>query len=648
LRLNQRTIEEVKSKIDIVDVIGDFVQLKKVGQSFRALSPFTNEKTPSFYVSPSKEIFKCFSSGKGGDAISFLMEYEGLSYIDSIKYLADKYGVEIIEEEMSEEEVQAQNERESLFIVLNFAKDYFQDLLWNNEEGKSIGLTYFKERGFNEEIIKRFELGFSLDSWDHLTQTASEKAYSLDLFEKAGLIVKKENVKADQGKGIYDRFRGRVIFPIQNLSGKSIGFGARTLKSEKNHDGKPRKEPKYLNSPESEVYHKSRILYGLFQAKQAMRQEENVYLVEGYTDVISLHLSGVHNVVSSSGTSLTQDQIRLIKRFSQTVTVLFDGDPAGVKASLRGINLILEEDLNVKAVMLPEGEDPDSYSRQLGTTAFQEFLKDSSLDFITFKTNLFLEEAKKDPIKKAETIKDIVESIALIPDPIKRSVYTKQCSEMLEIDESVLLSEQNKYLIRRKRGVSQKEELPPSFPPPVIEEKKKSETQDVIWLQEKESIRLLINYGFNEIEEKFHLHDYLLSELEDIEFTTPIYREILEIFKRELKNEKVIDSKYFLENGSNEVKQEVINLISEKYSVSDRWKDHYDIYIPKEQEILKAVIFTNILRLKFRVIRKLIKENLDQLTSTLGEKETAEVQKTHSELKQSEMEIAKLLGNVAV
>ncbi|MCK5281490.1 MAG: DNA primase, partial [Cyclobacteriaceae bacterium] len=372
MSVSQTTIDEIKSRIDIIDVISDFVTLKRTGQHYKGKSPFSDEKTPSFIVFPRNQNFKDFSSGKQGDAISFIMEYDGLSYIEAIKYLAKKYGIEIVEEEQSPEAVLKQNERESLFIILNYAKDYFKKTLFETEEGKSIGLTYFKERGFTEETIQKFELGYSLDQWNALETEAKSKGYNPDLLEKAGLIIRKEESQ-------YDRFRGRVIFPIHNSTGKAIAFGARILKNVKN-------QPKYLNSPETDVYHKSDVLYGLFQSGRAIRQMDNCFLVEGYTDVISLHQHGVENVVSSSGTSLTENQIKLIHRHTENITVLFDGDDAGIRASLRGIDMILQQGMNVKAVVFPGGEDPDSYSRKLGALDFQQFLKENAEDFIHFKT----------------------------------------------------------------------------------------------------------------------------------------------------------------------------------------------------------------------------------------------------------------------
>ena len=632
------TIEEVKNKADIVEVVGDFVTLKRSGSSYKALSPFTNEKTPSFYVVPSKGIFKDFSSGKGGDAITFIREIDGLSYIEAIKFLAQKYGIEIIEEEQSDEAIEAQNKRESLFIVLGFARDFFVDTLWNHEEGKSIGLSYFKERGFTEDSIKDFELGYSMEAWDGLLKAAEQKGYSKELLEEAGLIISKEDKS-------YDRFRNRVIFPIHNLTGKVIAFGARILTKEK-------KQPKYLNSPETELYNKSKILYGIFFAKKEIRKKDNCFLVEGYTDVISMHQTGIHNVVSSSGTALTEDQIKLIRRYTENVTIIFDGDQAGIKASIRGIDMLLAGGLNVKAVALPDGEGPDSYARQLGTSAFTHFIEEESQDIIQFKTRLFMEEAQGDPVKKAAMIKDIVVSITKIDDPVKRTVYIKECSYLMGIDEAVLVAEQNKILLsERKKPGQETRPFEPLVDMP-LEEDDKLEGIDilkVIEFQEKESIRVLVNYGKNTIKgqevEDESLIKYFLAEVEEIKFTNPIYYEILEIFKERLKAGEIIDGDYLLQHGSEQIKKTVVEFMTNKYELSENWEKKYKIHIPKENEILRDVTYTNILRLKFRIIQHLIHEESQKL------KEASDSDLDHyldeiSELKKIEMDIAKILGNV--
>jgi DNA primase len=643
--ISPATIDEIKNRMDIVDVVGDYLTLKRSGSSYKALSPFTNEKTASFYVVPSKGIFKDFSSGKGGDCITFVMEVDGLSYLEALKYLAKKYGVEIIEEEQSDEAQEAQNKRDSLYILLNFAKESYQELLWESEEGKSIGLSYFKERGFTDESIKDFELGYTLSEWDHLLKAATAKGYRQELLEEAGLIVVKE-----EGK-VYDRFRNRVIFPIHNVSGKVVAFGARML-------GKDKKQPKYINSPETELYNKSRILYGLFQAKQDIRKEDNVYLVEGYTDVISMHQTGIKNVVSSSGTALTEEQIKLLKRYTENVTVIFDGDAAGIKASIRGIDMLLEGGLNVRAVALPEGEDPDSYAKQLGTSAFSHYIESESQDIIRFKTKLFLADAKDDPVKKAGLIKDIVRSITKIDDPVKRTVYLKECSDLLGISEAVLVAEQNKILIQQNRdkgkaGYQPGENLTPQdLLVAQPEEPEELDIMKVIELQEKESIRVLVNYGKSHITNHElvdeDLISYFLSEIEEIQFTNPVYKSILDIFKEKLLEGVIIDGDYLIQHGSEEIKREVVNLMTSKHEVSENWEKKFQIYIPKEEEQLKDVTYSNILRLKFRIVQHLIEEENRKLKETTNEDDIDILLDEINGLKKIEMSLAEFLGNVTV
>ena len=641
--IDNRTIEEVKQRLDIVEVIGDFIQLKKAGANYKALSPFVDEKTPSFFVSPSKEIFKCFSSGKGGDAISFVMEYDGLSYLEAIKYIAEKYGIEIIEQEQSDEQLEAQNERDSIFIALNFAKEYYHDILINNSEGQSIGLSYFKERGYDRNTIEKFGLGYSLEAWDGFLKAATDKSYSEDILDKAGLIIKKEDGK------VYDRFRSRVIFPIHNLTGKPIAFGARTLRTDK-------KVPKYVNSPESQVYHKSDVLYGMHLAKRSIRDQDNCFLVEGYTDVISLHLSGIENVVASSGTALTENQIKLIKRYTNNITVLYDGDPAGIRASLRGIDMILEKDMNVRCVVFPEGEDPDSYSKKLGSAAFGQYLNENTTDFIRFKAKLLTQEASNDPIKKAETIKNIVESISIIPDPVKRSVYVKETSELLAIEESVLLAEQNKILIKKRKDKSRKAESDTEEQLMSSEgfvQPKKDETgltkHQIVELQEKETIRLLYTYGSDQFEEEEHIYDFILAELEELDFKTPIYREMLQLFRDELEKGNVINAEYLIHEAPEHIKNEAVDMISEKYLLSKEWEDKYEILVPDERANLDKMVVGNILRLKFRVLQHMIDEKSDEMkkqSTEISHKEVEKVIEQFHLLKQAEMQIAKQLGIV--
>ena len=429
--ITQKTIGEIFETAKIEEVVGDFVNLRRRGVNMIGLCPFHNEKTPSFTVSPNKGIYKCFGCGKGGNSVNFMMEHEQFSYPEALRYLAKKYGIKVDEKQLTPEQDLERQRKDSLFIINDFAVDYYHKNLMSSDIGKSVGLSYFKQRGFREDTIKKFQLGFAFDKNDHLTLTMVNKGYNLDLLKEVGLTSK-------YGR---DFFRNRVQFPIHNLSGKVIGFGGRILVTDK-------KQPKYLNSPETDIYNKSRVLYGIYFAKKAIRKEDNCFLVEGYTDVISLSQAGIENVVSSSGTSLTVGQIQLIKRNTPNITILYDGDAAGIKAALRGLDLVLEQDMNVKVVLLPEGEDPDSFVQSVGTEQFKKYIKEKSADFILFKTNLLLAETANDPIKRAALIKDIVGSIARIPDPIKRSVYVRECASLMEISEQILVDEANKEVMR--------------------------------------------------------------------------------------------------------------------------------------------------------------------------------------------------------
>ncbi len=632
--ISQKSIEEIKSHIDIVDVIGDFVTLKKSGTNYKSLSPFTNEKTPSFFVSPSKEIYKCFSSGKGGDAINFIMEIEGISYVEALRYLAKKYGITLEEDNSLPEDLQEQSERESIFIINNFAREFFVDALFNNQEGQSVGMSYFMERGFSEPVIRKFELGYSLKQWDGFYKTALKAGFTEDILEKAGLIIKNKDK-------VYDRFRGRVVFPIHNIAGKTIAFGARILIQDKN-------QPKYINSPETPVYHKSLILYGIHQARQAIRLEDNCYLVEGYTDVISLHLSGVENVVGSSGTSLTSEQIALIKRYTRNITVLFDGDTAGIKASLRGIDMILEAGMNVRALVFPDNEDPDSYARKLGARDFKNFLHDNSRDFITFKTNLYAGDAARDPIKKAESIREIISSIAKVPDQVKRAVYIRETSGLIDMDEAILIGELNNILLNeRKKPGRNTESRQESIK---VTPRKKSDSMggtenitESLMMQERESIRLLISYGLNKFEEEHNLYEFMLKELADVEFRTPVYKKILGIFKDNLAKGHVIDSEYLIKNGTEDIRKEVIDLIEMRYDISENWSKR-NIYVPEEKDLLEKSVLENIIRLKHRVILKLIEENNKEIKQSIEDKKTDQLLKITDELNKIKAELAKKLG----
>lgn len=444
--IDQATIDRILDAAQIVDVVSEFVTLRRRGVNYIGLCPFHNEKTPSFSVSPSKGLCKCFSCGKGGNVVHFIMEHEQLSYYEALKWLARKYNIEVKERELTNEEKQAQSLRESLFVVNQFASEYFQDVLYNHIDGQRIGMTYLRGRGFRDDIIKKFQLGYSTDSPDALAKAAIQKGYKEEFLVKTGLCYRKDN------GSLHDRFWGRVIFPVHTLSGKVVAFGGRVLSSATKNV-----QMKYVNSPESEIYHKSRELYGIYFAKQAIVRQDRCFLVEGYTDVISMHQSGIENVVASSGTALTSEQIRLIHRFTNNITVLYDGDGAGIKASIRGIDMLLEEGMNIKVCLLPDGDDPDSFARKHNATDYQAYINDHEVDFIRFKTNLLMEEAGKDPIKRASLISSIVKSISVIPDAIVRSVYIRECSQLLQMEEKILV-EATAKLIEQARENKFKEE----------------------------------------------------------------------------------------------------------------------------------------------------------------------------------------------
>ncbi len=638
--ISRETIDDVKSRIDIVDVISDFVSLKKSGANYKALSPFTSEKTPSFFVVPSKGIFKDFSSGKGGDAVTFVMEHEGLTYVEAIRYLAKKYSVEIKETRASEEQQAAQSEREGLYVLMNYARDYYHDKLLHSDEGQSIGLSYFRERGFNDRDIQKFELGYALEGWENFSKDAIQKGYSKELLEKTGLVVKKEDGST------YDRFRGRVIFPIHNLSGKVVAFGARMM-------GKDKNQPKYINSPETDIYHKSDILYGLHMAKNVARQHDNCYLVEGYTDVISMHQCDVQNVVASSGTALTDGQIKLIRRFTENITVLFDGDAAGIKAALRGIDMILQGGLNVRVVLFPDGEDPDSYSRKVGTAAFQAFLKQHTQDFVSFKAGLYAKEAAGDPIRKAESIKEIVTSIALIPDAVKRSVYIQETSSLLKISETVLLAELNKVLIseRRKREqdklrAREGEEAIHELTEEVIDQEVRIDLESVVKLQERETIRLLLKYADRKLTDQV-LGLFLVNELDDVQFINPVYKKIFNKFIDAAEQGSQIDTTQLLHDGDAEVKSVVAGLMVEKYSLSPHWQDKYKIFVPREEDNLERMAVTNVRRLKYRLVQVLIEVNREKLKLAQSPDEEDEILEKQIALKKADGLLAEELSIVA-
>lgn len=602
MRINPETVQQIQNRMDIMEVVGDFVSLKKKGQNYWACCPFHNEKTPSFSINPTKGIFKCFGCGKGGDSLTFVMELENYTYPEALQYLAKKYNIEIEEDTRpTDQQLLEQNERESLLVLHEFAKNYFIDLLHNHSEGQTIGLTYFKERGFRTQTIEGFELGYSLAEWDSFSKKALDQGFSQDILEKSGL-----SIQTDKG-GLIDRFRERIIFPIHNVSGKVIGFGGRILKNDK-------KLAKYVNSPETPIYHKSHVLYGLWQAKKKIREQDNCYLVEGYTDVTALHQADIQNVIASSGTSLTIEQIRLIHRFTENVSILYDGDMAGIKASLRGIDLLLEEGLNVKIVSFPEGEDPDSCIKRIGTTAFQAFLQDNSRDFITFKSILYLKEANDEPVKRAELIQDILNSISKIPDEIKRYIFIQECSKLFKIDEQVLLSEIQRLLQKGSK-------------PNVIHSK--IEAQNATYIQEKEAISLLLNYGDVRLENGQKLAIYFVQETDDLSFEEPIYAQILNEFREQIKKNSIPSP----------------DRINKKYPLSDNWEKICNIL---ESEQLQTIVVENILRLKLIPVQKMILENSRKLKQATLDSEQDQCILLGLHLETIRKQIAKQLNNVLI
>ena len=568
--ISQTTIDNVFETARVEEVIGDFVVLKKSGSNFKGLSPFSDERTPSFMVSPAKQLWKDFSSGKGGSVVSFLMEHEHFSYPEAIKYLANKYGIEVEETERTDEQKEKATQKENLFIVSDYAKEYFHKTLLNVEEGKAIGLSYFKERGFTQETIEKFSLGYSLDKWDAFTNTAIKKGYQLEFLEKTGLTIVK-------GEKQFDRFKGRVIFPIQSMSGRTLGFGGRILTNDK-------KAAKYLNSPESDIYHKSDVLYGLYQAKSVISKEDNCYMVEGYTDVLQFNQSGIINVVSSSGTALTPNQIRLINRLTKNITVLYDGDDAGLRASIRGIDLILEQGMNVKVCTFPEGEDPDSFAKNNSIEVLKEYLNENSKDFITFKANLLVKEADNDPIKKANTVHEIITSISKIPDDIKKEIYIQECSRLMNIEESTLYSSLAQKLKKQNKELSkqlQKKNVPFNV---ISSEKQSFKKVDHQFELEKKIIELLLIYGVKE--EEFEEISIEINDEGEISHTS-------EIVKSKVFEKIYLDLQEDETEFANEDFKEMYRLIIEDFNANQNFKVERLIrkLTPENAELITHILF---------------------------------------------------------
>jgi len=643
--IDRPTIERILDAAQIVDVVQEFVPLKKRGANFLGLCPFHNEKTPSFTVSPSKEIFKCFGCGKVGNSVNFVMEHEHLTYPEALKYLAKKYHIEVVEKELSQDEIDKQNERESLLVVTAYAARQFTGNLFQTDEGISVGLAYFKERGFRQDTLKKFEVGYSFEKRDGFSKKAMEDGYKQNFLIKTGLSIQHED-------RIFDRFSSRVMFPIHSLSGQVLGFGGRILKADP-------KSAKYLNSPESEIYHKSRILYGIYQARKSISQEDRCYLVEGYTDVLSLHEAGIENVVASSGTSLTQEQVRLIKRFTQNITILYDGDAAGIKASIRGIDLVLEEGMNVKIVLLPDNEDPDSYSKKISNEEFLKFLKEHETDFIRFKTQLLLSEANNDPVRKADLIRDVVKSIAVIPEAITRTVYIKECSTVLEVSEPILYHEVNK--LRQQKSFQDRnkypgpEDLP--VPPPVIV--KPVQREAVSYFSEKEIIRLLLKFGGEEFErtinkedgkeEVLTVSDYIVGEIisDDLLFNDRVCAKIFADFRFHAEQGLITGDKQFVKHEDPEISSLSADLLADSHELSRIWKDK-QTYVETEEMKLKEIVGDAVLKFKsdkIMIKRKEIMVLLEEAVKVNDTEKVVLLQKRYANLSVALRLISRKLGN---
>ena len=671
--IDQATIDRILDAAQIVDVVSDFVTLRKRGVNYVGLCPFHNEKTPSFSVSPSKGVCKCFSCGKGGNAVHFIMEHEQLSYYEALKWLAKKYNIEIKERELTKEEKQSQSLRESLFLVNQFAAEYFQDVLYNNIDGQSIGMTYFRQRGFRDDIIKKFQLGYCTEAKDALARTAIQKGYKQELLLKTGLCYMK-----DDGKTIRDRFWGRVIFPVHNITGKVVAFGGRVLSAATKNV-----QMKYVNSPESEIYHKSKELYGIYFAKQSIIRQDRCFLVEGYTDVISMHQSGIENVVASSGTALTSDQIRLIHRFTNNITVLYDGDGAGIKASIRGIDMLLEEGMNIKVCLLPDGEDPDSFARKHNATEYQAYINNNEVDFIRFKTNLLMEEAGKDPIKRAELISSIVKSISVIPDSIVRSVYIRECSQLLKMDEKVLVDATAKLIEQAVENKAKEEErkkqreeynrrqeiiaaqaenqttaignnentdnninitqteytasptegdtpLPEYIPeetPQIIDTYSsyipaQGNENKVFYKQEENLVKMIIRYGEKIVccvqdeegnEQPFTVTEYIAYNLkvDDIQFHNPVHRRILKEAEENVRKENFVSEKYFLSNPDPEISKVAADMSSDRYQLSNYHSKGQKIITDEER--LYELVPRLLMDFKISILKEEMKHTLQAL-----------------------------------
>ena len=651
--ISPESIQQILSRIDIVEIVGSFIKLKKRGANYLGLCPFHNEKSPSFTVSPSKEIYKCFGCGRSGNSISFLMEAEKYSYVEALRWLAAKYNVEIEESETSPEYKQQQQVADSLYIINNFAQKYFTETLLNSEEGQDIALSYLKERGFREEIIKKFQLGYNGEARDGFTKAALASQYSLEYLQKTGLV----NVRDGNA---YDNYRGRIIFPIHNQSGKVLGFGARIIK-------KNDKAPKYINSPENEIYVKSKILYGSYFARQAIDKADECLLVEGYTDVVSLHQAGVENVVASGGTSLTPDQLRLIKKYTSNLTIIYDGDNAGIKAALRGLDLALEESLNVKLVLIPDGEDPDSYVNKVGAAEFIQFVNENKKDFILFQLGIALKDAGNDSTKKSIVVNQIAETISKInktEDFTKQQDYIKQCSEILKIEESGLHALVNKFIREKVNKEETRISRDQRFADDSIENVASNEVENDVAalfnkdeIHEQAMIRSLLEFGLKnwappgeQPKEEIKVAEYVFKEIEDNQLEELIDNKelvrILQTYKAWFKAGIEPTAKNFLYHEDQQMSALVVSIMDFNHEISPKWKEHFEGYIATREDLFAEEVFSTLNYLKLRKIKRLMDENQRDLEkSTVAEDQMILVQ-THQHLKQMEIELTKQLGTV--
>jgi DNA primase len=656
--ITKSTIDKVYETARVEEVIGDFVQLKRAGSNLKGLSPFSDERSPSFMVSPVKQIWKDFSSGKGGNVVAFLMEHEHFTYPEAIRFLAKRYNIEIEETEDSVEDKAIANQKESLYLVSEYAKKYFEHVLWETESGKSIGLTYFKERGFTNDTIQKFGLGYCLDQWDAFTQEALSKGYLMEFLEGTGLTIVNETKT-------FDRFKGRVMFPIQSMSGRILGFGGRILTNDK-------KAAKYLNSPESDIYHKSKVLYGIFHAKQAIAKLDNCYLVEGYTDVIQFNQAGIENVVASSGTALTPDQIRLVSRLTKNMTVLFDGDAAGLRASLRGIDLILEEGMNVRVCAFPDGEDPDSFAKKMSFEDLQNYLVEHAQDFIQFKASLLMGEAKQDPIKKADLIRDMVVSISKIPDRIKREVYVQECSRIMDISEQVLFNTlaqlQQKDIAEANKKNKQEQK---SFEVVKSQEEVKQVSIDILSLLEQSILEILLLYGEREVEfenvfikfdehgkeveysekqvQKIHSKIFLSLQEDEVEFANPVFKDIYQGLIQKFQESESLDKQKLMQELPPEQNAVISELMmrDEQYQLHG-WMEKKQVFVKEKTdgEILTRLVNETLTAFREFLIARVCVELMNQIKETPPEEEYAELLSMVSEYNKLKVSMTRRIGRM--